>query len=155
MNMVIEQRREQVVGHTDRVQVAIEVQVDVFHGNHLRITAAGGTALHAKHRAQRRLSQTNRDVLTDVLERVTQTHRRRGFAFTRRGRADRRHQNHARVVAQRLLKQPVQIDLAFSAAIGLQRLIGNVECLGNFGDGLGGRGLGDFDIRCHGCCSGD
>ena len=132
------------------MQVAVEVQVDVFHRNDLRVATTGGATLHAKHGAQRGLTQTNRDVLADVLQRITKADRRRGLTFTRGGRAHRRHQDHARVVAHRLLQQPIEIHLTLDPAIRLERLIGDVERLGDLGDGLGGGGLGDFDIRCHG-----
>ena len=49
MNVVVEQRREQIIGHTDRMQVAIKVEVDVFHRNHLRVTATSRPALHAEY----------------------------------------------------------------------------------------------------------
>ena len=148
--MVVEQRRQQVVGHANCVQVTVEVQVDVFHRNHLRVATTRGATLHAEHGAQRGFAQTNRDVLADVLQRVAEADRRRGLAFTRGGRAHRRHQNHAGVVAHRLLQQPIEVDLTLDPTIRLERLIGDVERLGDLGDGLGGGGLGDFDIRCHG-----
>ena len=104
MNVVVEQRGEQIISHADRMQVAVEVQVDVFHRNHLRVTATGGATLHAEHGAQRGLTQADRHVLTDVLERVTEAYRGRGFALARRRRAHSRHQDHARVLAHRLFK---------------------------------------------------
>ena len=56
-------RRQQVVGRADGVEVAGEVQVDVLHGNHLGVAAAGRAALDAEHRAQRRLAQRHDHVL--------------------------------------------------------------------------------------------
>ncbi len=63
MDVVVHHGGQQVVGSADGVQVAGEVQVDVLHGDHLGIAAAGGAALDAEHRAQGRLAQGHKDVL--------------------------------------------------------------------------------------------
>src|SRR5204862_446473 len=54
MQMRIQHRRQQVVGARDRVEVAREVQVDVFHRDDLGVPAAGGSTLHAEDRSERR-----------------------------------------------------------------------------------------------------
>jgi len=50
VNVVVQHGGQQVVRQRDGAEVAGEVQIDVFHGHHLRHAAACGTALHAKHR---------------------------------------------------------------------------------------------------------
>jgi hypothetical protein len=52
VDVVVDQRREQVVRGRDRGEVAGEVQVDVFHRHDLRVTATGGAALHAEDRPE-------------------------------------------------------------------------------------------------------
>ena len=59
VDVVVDQRCEQVVRERDRVEVAGEMQVDVFHRHHLRIAAACRAAFHAEHRAERRLAQAD------------------------------------------------------------------------------------------------
>ena len=59
VDVVVDQRGQQVVGERDRGEVAGEVQVDVLHRHDLRVAAAGRAALHAEHRAQRRLAQAD------------------------------------------------------------------------------------------------
>ena len=54
---VVDHGGQQVVGGCDGVEVTGEVQVDGFHREHLRVTAAGGTALHAEARSQRRFAK--------------------------------------------------------------------------------------------------
>ena len=49
VDVVVEHGGQQVVGRADGVQIAGEVQVDVLHGHHLRIAAAGRAALDAEH----------------------------------------------------------------------------------------------------------
>ena len=67
VDVVVEQRRQQVVGEPDGVEVAGEVQVDVFHRHDLRVAAAGGAALHAEHRAERGLAQADHRLLADAV----------------------------------------------------------------------------------------
>ena len=77
----------------DRAKVAGKVQIDVFHGHYLRHAAAGGSALHAKHRPQRGLAQANQAFLANFAQGVTQSHGGGGFALTRRRRRNSGHQN--------------------------------------------------------------
>jgi hypothetical protein len=46
----VERSGEQVVRRRDRVEVAVEVEVDLLHRNDLRVAAAGSAALDAEHR---------------------------------------------------------------------------------------------------------
>jgi hypothetical protein len=72
VNVVVDQRRQQVVRQRDGLKVAREVQVDVFHRHHLRPSATGGATLHAKDRAQRGLAQTHDGTLADAVEGITE-----------------------------------------------------------------------------------
>ena len=53
VNVVIDHRRQQIVGESDRGEVTGEMQVDVFHRHDLRVAATGRATLHAEHRAER------------------------------------------------------------------------------------------------------
>ena len=57
VDVVVDQRRQQIVRRGDGVEVAGEMEVDVLHRHDLRIAAAGRAALHAEARAERRLAQ--------------------------------------------------------------------------------------------------
>jgi hypothetical protein len=63
VQVVVEHGCQQIVRGADRVQVAGEMQVDVLHGQHLRVAATGGTALHAEYRAQAGLAETHETLL--------------------------------------------------------------------------------------------
>ena len=52
MNMVVNQSREQIIGDPDGMQVTVEMQVDIFHGNDLGIATPGSATFHTKYRAQ-------------------------------------------------------------------------------------------------------
>ena len=66
LQMVVQHGTEQVVGRGDGVHVAGKVEVNVLHGNDLRIAAAGGAALDAKDRAQGGLPQGDDRVLAQL-----------------------------------------------------------------------------------------
>ena len=95
VDMIIEQCGKQVVCDTNRMQVAIEVQVDVFHWNHLRVTTTSCPTFHSKDGTQRRFAQTNDSVLTNLLKCITEANSGCRFALTSRCWTNRRHQNHA------------------------------------------------------------
>jgi hypothetical protein len=63
LQMIVEHRRQQRVRGRDRVEITREVQVDVFHRNDLRVTAAGRTALDAEDRSETRLAQCENDLV--------------------------------------------------------------------------------------------
>ena len=152
--MVIEHRSEQVVCSADGVEVAGEVQVDVFHRNDLRIAAACCTALDAEDRAQRRLTQSDEHVLAELLHAVGQADSGRGLAFTGRGGVDGGDQNQLAVGALDLV-QDVVVNLGLVLAILLQVLIIHTSDLSDLGDGPHLCFLCDFDVGfefCH-CCS--
>ena len=93
LDVVVEHRGEEVCRRADRVKVAGEVEVDVLHRDDLGIAAAGGPALHAEDRAERRLAQRNTRAFSDAAQAVGEADGRGGFALARRGGRDRRDKN--------------------------------------------------------------
>src|SRR5690606_35922270 len=149
IDVVVDQRAQQVVGAGDRVEVAGEVEVEVLHWHDLGITAAGGAALHAERRAQRRLAQAHRRILADTVEAVGQADRSRGLAFAGRGRVDRGHQDQLAVFTALLLVDPLHGDLGLGAAIGLECFFRDTQLGSDLVDRLHLGLTGDFDIGGH------
>ena len=52
VNVIVDQRSEQIVSETDRVEIPGEVEVDVFHRDYLGVPSAGCATLHAEDRTQ-------------------------------------------------------------------------------------------------------
>ena len=100
--MVVDQRGKQAVGRADRVEIAVEVQIDVFHRDHLRPPATGRAALHSETRPQRWFAQADDRIETDPVEGIAQAHAGGCLAFARRGWCDRgnQHQLAVRAVGQ-------------------------------------------------------
>ena len=89
IDMIVDHRREQIVGGGDGVEIAGEMQVDFVHRHDLRMAAAGRAALAAEHRAERRLAQADHRALAEPRQRVAEPDRRRRLALAGRRRVDR------------------------------------------------------------------
>ena len=146
LNVVIQHGGHQVVGSTNGVEVAGEVQVDVLHGHHLSITAAGSTALDTKHRPQRGLTQGNHSLFPDLAQAVRKAHRGGGLTFAGGSRGNRCHQDQLTVwLILQVLQHPV-VNLGLVIAILLNVLLIHPTVLCHFCDFQRGCFLGDFDI---------
>ena len=133
-NVIVDHRRQQVIGQANRTEVAGKMQIDVFHRHHLRITTTRRAALHAEDRPQARFAQADHRFLADFIQRIAKTNRSRGLAFAGRRRADGRNQNQ---LAFFLVFQAVDVferNLGFVMTIRHQMFIGDAELLGNFGN---------------------
>src|SRR6185436_10112789 len=149
-DVVVDHRRQQVVGERNGGKIAREVQVDVFHRHDLRVAAAGRAALDAEHGPQRGLAQADEGLLADVVERVAQADRGGGLALARGRRADRGDQDQLAVLLRLQRVQVLERNLGLVVAVGLQVLLGDAEFLQrDFGDALQFRRLGDIDVRWH------
>ena len=121
VDVVVDQRGEQVVGEADGVEVAGEVEVDVLHRHDLGVAAAGRAALHAEHGPERGLAQADHRLLADVVERVAEADRGRGLALAGRRRGDRGDQDELAVRPALERVEIVERDLGLVVAVGLER----------------------------------
>ena len=127
VDVIVDQRGEQVVRDADRVEVAGEMQVDVLHRHDLRVAAAGGAALHPEHGPERRLAQADRRLLADPIERIAQADGRRRLALARGRRADGGDEDQLAVGTIRQSGEPIERDLGLGAPVGLDGGIGNAR----------------------------
>ena len=147
LNVVVQHSGQQVVGRANGVEVAGEVEVDVLHGDHLGVPAAGGSPLDAEHRAQRGLTQGGDRLLADLAQAVGQTHRRGGLALAGGGGGDGGHQNQLAVLRLYLIQKLV-VHLGLVPAVALQVLLRHTCRLCDLLDGLHLGALRNFDV-CH------
>ena len=145
LDVVVQHGRAQIVGGADGVEVAGEVKIDVLHGHHLGIAAAGGAALDTEHGAERGLPQGHQGVLAQAAHGVRQAHGGGGLALAGGGGVDGGDQDQLAVGALALPQQAV-VHLGLVIAVQLQIPAVHPGGLGDLGDGLHGTGLGDFDI---------
>ena len=52
VDVIVQQCRDHIVGRSNRMEIPRKMQVDVFHRQHLRVSASGSSAFHAEARAQ-------------------------------------------------------------------------------------------------------
>jgi hypothetical protein len=128
------------------VEVAGEVQVDLLHRHDLGLAAAGGAALHAEARPERRLAQADHGLLADAVQGVAQAHRGGGLALARGRRGDRRDQHELAGLPALQPGDVAVVDLGDVLAVIVERVIRDAELLGDLRDRLQGRGAGDLDI---------
>ena len=130
------------------MEVAREVQVDILHGNDLRVPAAGGTALDAEHRAQAGLAQRHDGLLAQTAQGIGQADGGRGLALARRSGVDGGDQDQLSVLML-LVAQQVVIDLRLVIAVQFQVFGRNARLLGDLGNRLRLRCLCNLDIGFH------
>ena len=145
LNMVVQHRGQQVVCRADGVKVAGEMQVDVLHRHDLGIAAAGGAALDAEDRAERRLTQGGRHRFADAVQAVGKADRRGRLALACGRRRDRRHQ-HELALLLRMIEQR-QRNLRLILAVGFEQFRVNARRRGNRRDRLHLCLLRDLNIR--------
>ncbi len=148
VDMGVEQRGKQVVGRADGMEVAREVQVDLLHGDHLGVPAAGSAALDAEHGAQGGLAQGDDGVLAQVGKRVAQADGGGGLALARGGGVDGRYQ-HKLAGGVLLVSQQVVVYLGLRLAVALKVVFLDAGLLGHFHDGARRCRLRDLDIAQH------
>ena len=147
MDVIVDERREQVVRERDGGEVAGEVQIDVFHRDHLRVAAARGAALHAEHRPQGRLAQADDGLLADEIQRVSQAHRRGGLALARGSRRDGRDEHQLALGPTVEVRQVVERHFGLVTSVGLELLFRDSQPLaGELHDRPHSRVLRDFDV---------
>ncbi len=147
LNMVIDHRCKQVVRRSDGMQVAREMQVNLLHGQHLRVAAASRTALHAENGSKRRFTKRKHCLPADFRHAVCKPDRNGRFALAGRGRIDGGDKNQFRVMIRFI--ELLRIDLRDIGAVGAERAFGNARFICDIPDFFRRRRLRDFKIRWH------
>ncbi len=148
LDMGVQQSREQVVGSPDGVEVAGEVQVDVLHGHHLGVPAAGSAALDAEHGPERRLAQGHDHVLAALGQGIGEPDGGGGLALAGGRGVDGGHQDElARGVL--LVAQEVEIHLGLVVAVQLKVLLVDAGNGGDLANGFRFGRLGNFNVGQH------
>ena len=146
LEMIVDHRGEQVVRRGDGVNIPREVQVDVLHGDDLRVAAARRAALDAKAGAQRRLAQADHGFFAHPAQPVPQAHGHGRLALARRGGIDPRHQHQlAREFILDLIVE-FQGNLGLVGTVRHQMFMRNAQLVRDGGDGFRIRLLGNFNI---------
>ena len=147
LNMIVYHGRQQIIRRCDRMQIPRKVEVDAFHGQHLGISAAGGTALHAEHRAKAWFTQRQHRLFPASAHAICQSNADSRFSFACRRRVDGRHQNQLCLFFP--FRQQSRIHFCHQPPIKGQSLLRDACLLCNFANRLGYCRLSNFQISCH------
>ena len=134
VQVVVDHRREQVVGGRDGVEVAGEVQVEPLHRDDLAVAATGRTALDPERRPHRRLTQRDDRPLAEAVQRLREPDRGRGLALAERRRRHRRDDDVLGRMRRRGLVEDREVDLGDAAAVRLEVLVTDAEVGGDVGE---------------------
>jgi hypothetical protein len=132
LEVVVDERGEQVVGLLDGAEVAGEVQVDVLHGHHLRVAATGRAALHAEHRTERWVRAAPPWLFLPSLFSLREADAGGGLAFAG-GRGAHGGDQDQLALRHLLLIDEVEGELGLGAAVGLDALRVDAELLADGG----------------------
>ena len=146
VQVVVDHRRQQVVGRGDGVEVAGEVQVEQLHRDHLAVAAAGRAALDAERRAHRRLAQADGGLLADVLHRHAETDGRGGLALAERRGGDGRDHDVLGLRPIGELVDRLEPDLGQVVAVRLEQVRADAHLRGDVGERRKLAGAGDFEV---------
>ena len=124
LDVVVEECGEQVVCACDGVEVTGEMKVQILHRYDLRISAAGCAALDAEARSEGRLTQCDHGLLSEQVQCIGETDRRRGLSLTGRCRIDRGDQNElsVRPILDLIPEIVAQLRLVLSVLLEFIRL---------------------------------
>ena len=132
VDVVINQRRERVVGRGDGVEVTGEVEVDVLHRHDLRVAATGRAALDPHDGAEGGLTQRDHGVVAEEREGVGKPDEHRGLALPGGGWGHAGDQDKLRLRLTRVLGH---VDLGHVRAVRDERVGRNAGLRRNVRDG--------------------
>ena len=72
--VVVEQCCNGIVRRSDGMEITSKVQVDILHGQYLRVSSTGRAPFHAETRSERWLTQRHNGFLADVVKSLRQSH---------------------------------------------------------------------------------
>ena len=150
LDVIVQHGGQQVIGRTDGMEVASEVEVDILHRNDLGVAAASGAPLHAEYRAEGGLPQGHQGVLAQAAHPVGQTHGGGGLALSGGGGVDGGDQDQLAIGGLALLEQAV-VDLGLVLSVKLQVLLVHTGGPCDVRDVLHLGALGDFNVSFHLC----
>src|SRR5215468_6948682 len=125
--MCVNQGGEQIVRGRDGVEIAVEVQIDLFAGLDLRFAAIGSPSFHAENRAERRLTGCDYDFLAEESESLGKPDGGDGFAFPGSGWRGGGYENELAAAFELGVVQQLEADLATRSPQRFEVFLGNFK----------------------------
>jgi len=149
VHAAVDRSGHQVVGDADGVNVAGQVEVEVLHGDDLRVAAAGRTAFDAKGRPLRWLADAADHVLAQHAQALSQADRGGRLAFSKWGWRDGRHINVLAGWPVGVAFDDIQMHFGFVLAEGFEIIDAQAQTRGNVDDRLEFGCLGNIQVAWH------
>src|SRR5215217_9351350 len=137
--MIVKHCGKEIVRRRDGVKITGKMQVDLIHGDHLRIAAACSTTFHAEHGTKARLSDADDHLFPEAPKRLTHAYRHRALALTCRRRVDAGDENET--AGRFPASYGFCTDLCLMSAVRKDFLRGQSDFAGHFSDRAEFRGL--------------
>ena len=145
IDVVVDHSCQQVVCGADRVEVTCEVEIDVLHGNDLRVSAAGRAALDSENRSEGGLAQCYHNLLAELLKTISQTDGCCCLSFSCGRRVHRCNKDQFAVFPVGILQKLI-VDLSFIFAVLFQIFVTDACLCRDLGDRKHLTFLRNFDI---------
>src|SRR5215212_2482195 len=130
------------------MNIACQMQIEIFHGDDLGVAAARRAALDAKCRPLRGLADDRDDAFAQVrAECLTHANRRRGLALSQWSGRDGGHIDVFSVRTFREAVEDLELDLGFIGTIQFKLIFADAKFRRDLKDGFEFASLCDLDIR--------
>ena len=137
MEVIVQECGGEIMRRANGVNVAGEVQVELFHWDYLAVAATSGASLDAEDGAEARLANCDRCLLPNHVEPLRKANRGGGLPFAEWCWRDRRH-HHVLAARAELLHALDRLngDLRLGATVWLHLIWGETKIRGNGVDWL-------------------
>ncbi len=134
--LIVDNRRKQVVGSGYSMDVSCEMQIYVPHGVNLGVPASGCPSLDSERGSDGRLPQSSDDFLAEPSETLDETNRGDGLPFSCRGGGDGGDHYQLALLPAADTVELVQRNLGDVSAVGLDVVFGQTDGGGDVPDVL-------------------
>ena len=148
LDVVVNEGGQQVVGLLNSAKVTCKVEVDVLHGQYLRLPAAGSTPFDAENRAQGGLPKHHHCFLPDLLQPLAQPDRYSGFALSSGRWGNGRYQDKVALPGFFCINQG-EGEFGFVVAVAFQAAFRHAQFGGNRSNILKRCLLSNFNVSIH------
>ena len=145
--MIVQHGSKQVIGSTDRMEIACKMKVDIFHGNNLRVTAACSSSLNTEYRSEGWLTKSENRIFANLAKTVSQSDRRCCFSLSGRCRRNGSDKNQFSVRLVLFILKNTVIYLCLVVSVKFNILVVYTGTLRDFGNRLHDIFLCNLDIR--------
>ena len=149
VQVVVNQGRKRIVGSCNGMHVSSEVEINIFHWQHLGITTSSSTTLNPHYWTKRWFADSNHGFLANLVQGIRKTNSNSWFPFTCRCWVDSSNQNQFSNWIALNCTNFIKAELSLVLSVQLQIIVRNTKFLHNINDWFQLNTLCDFNICFH------